>query len=366
MSEPVVDATDTVDEQPQMPAFTWKSAVQALVGIALAAGLIVFGLPWLAGTTWSEIGHRIGDVGISSSLLFMGIMLLGLWVYTFTLNAVWPGLGHGRAAIVNVSGSAVANTMPGGGATALAASWLILRSWGFRKHAISTGLIVSGVWNFLARAALPLIGLLLVARSSHDLPKSVATGAMWTAILGMIVLTAFVVALTSPHRTAQLGRVIDRFLSPQIAKLRRGESKGVAPKFEAALVEQQSRMAEVTKRGWFPMTFGVVGQLLIWFVLFWQIMRTVGVDLSVTDLFAAYAIGSLLRAVGVTPGGIGIAEAGIVLALVSWGADRPSAAAGALVFALFTHVAEIPLGVIGWLAWWLGPKVPMTTPQNNP
>mgnify|MGYP002653288801 CR=1 FL=1 len=69
-------------------------------------------------------------------------------------------------------------------------------------------------------------------------------------------------------------------------------------------------------------------------------------DLPVTDLFAAYAIGSLLRAVGITPGGLGVAEAGIILVLASWGADQPAAAAGALLFAIFTHVAEIPLGAL--------------------
>ena len=55
---------------------------------------------------------------------------------------------------------------------------------------------------------------------------------------------------------------------------------------------------------------------------------------------------------------IGVAEAGIILVLASWGANQPAAAAGALLFAIFTHVAEIPLGALGWFAWWVGPKVP--------
>ena len=75
------------------------------------------------------------------------------------------------------------------------------------------------------------------------------------------------------------------------------------------------------------------------------------------DLFAAYALGRLLTAVGVTPGGLGITEAGTLAVLVAWGADKPAAAAGVLVFAIFSHLLEVPLGAIGWAAWWSMPKV---------
>lgn len=357
MTQPI-DLDDSQDAQPQMPAFTWRTAINVVIGLALAAALIIFGLPFFAKTGWTEIGHRLHTVGLSKSAEFAGIMIVGLWIYTFTLTASWPGLSHSRAAIVNVSGSSVANTMPGGGATALAASWMILRSWGFKRSAISTGLIVSGIWNLLARIALPLIGIAVVSQGEHALPPAVRTGALWGAVLGLLLLLGFIVALTTPVRTRKLGSWLDRHVSPPLGRLRRGEKRGRAPRFERILIDQQSRMSALTKRGWFPLTVGVVGQLLVWFVLFWQVMRAVGVDLPIADLFAAYAIGSLLRAVGITPGGLGVAEAGIVLVLVSWGADNSAAAAGALVFALFTHVAEIPLGALGWFAWWVGPKVP--------
>lgn len=368
MTEPIVPeeiADDTQDEQPQPLKLTWKTWLNAAFGIALAAALIIWGLPWLAKTTWTQIGHHLGDVGVLSSLGFFLIMLAGLWIYTFTLTASWPGLSHSRAAIVNVTGSSVANTMPGGGATALAASWMILRSWGFKGRAISTGLIVSGVWNVLARIALPLIGIAMVSRNQHALPKVVSEGAWYGALGGLVLLVGFIIALTSPVRARRLGSWLDRRVSPTLGRLRRGRSRGRAPKLEHLLADQQARMSAITRRGWFPLTLGVVGQLLFWFILFWQIMRAVGVDLAVTDLFAAYAIGSLLRAVGVTPGGLGFAELGIVTVLASWGANQPAAAAGALLYAIFTNIAEIPLGALGWFAWWMGPKVHPGSPATS-
>ena len=83
-------------------------------------------------------------------------------------------------------------------------------------------------------------------------------------------------------------------------------------------------------------------------------------------MFAAYAVGRLLTTVGVTPGGLGVTEAGTLAVLVAWGADKPAAAAGVLVFALFTHLLEVPLGALGWLAWWLMPKQAVLDAATSP
>ena len=88
--------------------------------------------------------------------------------------------------------------------------------------------------------------------------------------------------------------------------------------------------------------------------------------MPLSKLFAAYAVGRLLTTVGVTPGGLGVTEAGTLAVLVAWGADKPAAAAGVLVFALFTHLLEVPLGALGWLAWWLMPKQAVVDAATSP
>ncbi|MGL4744108.1 MAG: lysylphosphatidylglycerol synthase domain-containing protein, partial [Dermatophilaceae bacterium] len=88
-----------------------------------------------------------------------------------------------------------------------------------------------------------------------------------------------------------------------------------------------------------------------YFVLFVLVMRQVGVDLPLDLFFAAYAIGRLLTAVGVTPGGLGVTETATAAVLVGWGADPASATAGVVLFSIFTNLMELPLGGLGWLAW---------------
>jgi uncharacterized protein (TIRG00374 family) len=81
-----------------------------------------------------------------------------------------------------------------------------------------------------------------------------------------------------------------------------------------------------------------------------------GVQMPFAYMFGAYTVGRLLTAVGITPGGLGVTEAGTAAVLVGWGADPAQATAGVVLFSLFTHFFEVPLGMIGWVVWWFSPK----------
>ena len=71
-------------------------------------------------------------------------------------------------------------------------------------------------------------------------------------------------------------------------------------------------------------------------------------------MLAAFALGRLLTSVAVTPGGLGLVEAGSLALLVAMGADPAQAAGGILLFTIFTHILEIPFGVLAWLVWLWG------------
>lgn len=353
--------SDSPREEPDpstaFPKISRRTVIQAVLGLSGAIAIIAFGLPFFADTTWGQIWHHLSRVGFMTSLELFGLVALGLWFYTFTLTGSLPGLSHSKALMMNVAGSSVGNLLPGGGAAGVAVTYLMGRTWGFSRLNISTSIIVSGVWNVLARVALPLLGIAMLSFDQTALPPSVRRGAAVGAVAGLLVLLVFIAMVVSEKWAGKLGTFLDRWIGDWIARLRRGEKRGQRPDLKAILQDQRGRLASVTKTGWFPMTVGVTGFLGIYFVLFWRTMDAVGVDIPTPKLFAAYAIGRLLTAVGVTPGGLGITEAGTLAVMVSWGADKPAAAAGVLLFAIFTHIFEVPLGALGWLGWWLSPKV---------
>jgi uncharacterized membrane protein YbhN (UPF0104 family) len=324
-----------------------------VVGLGLAAFLLVWGLPHVAHTQWSDVWQVLTRVPPHTAVLLLGGVVVGLYCYTFTLTGSLPGLRHWQALIVNVAGSSVGNLLPGGGAAGLAATYTICRSWGFSLRDISTSAIVTGVWNVLSRIALPVIAIVsLYAGTGSDVPKPLRDAAIAGSITGLVVLTAFVAVLASERAALALGTAVDVVLSPVTRRSERGRSRSV----RAVVIDVRERISGVVRTGWLRMTLGLTGYFAVYFVLFLLCMHTVGVGLHYGNLFAAYAIGRLLTAVGVTPGGLGVTESATSLALVAWGADPAAAVAGAVLFSVFTHLMEVPLGALGWLAWLVIPK----------
>jgi uncharacterized membrane protein YbhN (UPF0104 family) len=96
------------------------------------------------------------------------------------------------------------------------------------------------------------------------------------------------------------------------------------------------------------------------YLLFWFCQNTVGVQFPFPYMFFAFALSRLLTSVTVTPGGVGVSETGVAALLVGWGANPAQATAGVVLYSLYVHFLEVPLGALGWLAWWASPKVEPT------
>lgn len=346
-----------------------RRVVQAVLGLGLAVVLLVWGLPYFARTSWAEVFAVLGSVPLSTAGSLLLLVLAGLYCYTFTLTGSLPGLRHHQALIVNVCGSSVGNLLPGGGAAGLAATYTICRSWGFSRRDISTSAIVTGVWNVLARVALPVVAILGLLSGADDVPPALAEAAMAATLTGGAVLTLFVAILASEHAALVIGRSIDRALRPVTRRSGRARTMSV----RALVLDLRARISDVVRTGWVSMTLGLIGFFAVYFVLFVLCLRVTGVQMYYGQLFAAYAIGRLLTAVGVTPGGLGVTETATAAALVAWGAEPANATAAVVIFSVYTHLMEVPLGALGWLAWSLSPKKappeeggPATSPAGGP
>jgi uncharacterized membrane protein YbhN (UPF0104 family) len=337
---------------------TRKQMVQGVPGILLAIVLVVWWLPRIAQTSWTAVFDTLGHVGPGSVLMLYALMCLGLWSYTFTLTGSLPGLRHLQALIVNLCGSSAGNFLPGGGAAGVAVTYAAFRSWGFSRRAISTSVIVTGVWNLLARLILPVTALVALLVAGGHLPLSVIRGGLIGAAAGLLLLALFVAALASERVTRSIGRALNRVLRLLHRRFTSLREVGV----DDFITDQRVRIVRVVKHGGLKMTFGLAGYFAVFYVLFWQSLHIVGLRMTFSHMFAAYAVGRLLSAIGVTPGGVGVTEGGAVAVLVAFGADPAQALAGTVLFSLYTHVMEVPIGALAFLGWALSKK---TTPTNG-
>lgn len=332
--------------------------VQGLLGLLLAIVLVVWWLPKIAKTTWGAVFNTLGHVGFGSVIILFALMCLGLWTYTFTLTGSLPGLRHVQALIVNLCGSSAGNLVPGGGAAGVAVTYAAFRSWGFPRRDISTSIIVTGVWNILARMTLPVIAVIALLVEGGDLPAAVVRGGLIGAATGLAMLTLFIAALASENVARSIGRALNRVLRPLSRRVRFLHEVPV----EELITDQRVRIVAVVRRSGVKMTFGMIAFFAVFYLLFRQSMDVVGLRMPFSHIFAAYAVGRLLSAIGITPGGVGVTEGGAVAVLVAFGGDPAQALSGTVLFSLFTHLMEVPLGALAYLGWATSKK---TTPTDN-
>lgn len=329
-----------------------RQVVEAVIGLGLAAVLLIWGLPYFAKTSWGDIWEVMRSVPLTAAIGFQLLMLAGLWSYTFTFTGSLRGLSHSKALIVNLCGSSVSNLLPGGGAVGLAATYAICRSWGFSRRSTSTSVIVTGVWNVLARIALPVVAIAALWFGGVTLPHVLTELAVAGMVTGLAILGTFAAIIASERAAQAIGRGLDRVIGPVVRRRRPTSTMSIAE----LVHDLRARINDVVGSGWWSMTLGMIGFFAAYYVLFVVIMRETGVVLPLNLLFAAFAIGRLLTAVGITPGGVGVTETATAAVLVGWGADPAGATGGVVLFSIVTHLMEVPLGALGWLLWTVSPK----------
>lgn len=364
---PPVDGVEAVVAPPQLevprtPGQIARRLLQVLVGLGVAALLLGWGLPYLTQTSWETILGIVTGIGWVTFAQLLALMFLGLFSYTFTMTGSMPGLTHRQALVANLAGSGVSNVLPGGGAIGTVLTYAMYRSWHFAHRAISTSIVVTTVWNLLARVLLPVLAALVLLPAAQQVPTPMLRGAAVGGAGGALIAAALIAVISSRRAASAVGRAVDAMIRPVVRARRRSQPDGALPSTPSASRTQRHAVEElalqvrdttidVVRRRWPSLTFGLVGFMGVYFVLFRQCLVAVGVDLSWGHAFAAYAVGRLLTAVAVTPGGIGVAEAGSAAVMLAFGVPGDLTAAAVTLFALFSFLLEIPFGAIAAVIW---------------
>ena len=328
----------------------WWRVTRDVISIALAVVLLAWGLPKVAGVGWTEIVEPLRGLNPGTLLLLAGLQLSALLAFTFTITGALPGISHTRALTVNLAGSLVANTLPFGGALAIGATYAICRSWGFSRAAIGISIVLGGVFATAGKVLLPMVGLAALLLQGGHISPALRDAAVFGVLTLVLVLVLFVTVMVSGRAAHAVGGFIQRVAEAVLKLIRRPRALG----WETAIARLRDQTRDVLRTGWLSMTLGTIGYFSIYFVLFWLCLHICGLVIGVGTLLAAFALGRLLTSVAVTPGGLGVVEAGSVALLVAMGAEPAQAAGGILLFTIFTHILEIPFGVMAWLFWLFG------------
>ena len=336
------------DVRPVRPVRPWLVALRRVTWVLAfaAAAAIILLIPRTTGTTWNAIWHTLSRVTLTDVALLAAMWGLALFCYSFVLTGSLPGLRRRQAMTLNLTGSAVANVVPLGGAAGVGLNTMMLRRWGYPGKDIASFMMISNVWNILAKLAVSasVIGLLAVGGLPVPLP---AAGARAVAVSAAVLVALIVAALVSDRVTTLTGRVADLVLAGPLRLLHLHRRTHLASQLPAV----RRVMIRVVRDRWPLMSIGMLLFLGLQAGLLGMCLHLLGNQVTVAAVLTAFAVDRLLTAVPLTPGGSGVVEAGTAAALVALGGAPAEVAAAVLLYRAITFLLEIPVGGVWALGW---------------
>jgi len=326
-----------------------RGILRAALPAVLVVAIFVFALPHFA--SYRNVWASVGAMTWPQALLVAAAAVASMVSSWIVICAVLPSIRLREAAVVNLGSSAVANTMPAGGALAMGVSWAMLSGWGVSTADYVLYTLVSGIWNVFARLGLPVLSLLVMVTVTRP-----GTGLVAAATAGLVLLAAVAAGLAMLLRSEPFalwaGRGLQRLLAAACRLARRPPPPGA----DGWLSGFRGRAAALfTARGWRITAATVAANLTLWLVLL-ACLRGTGLSQAQVPWqtsLAAFAFVRLLTALPVTPGGIGITELGLVTILAASAGHRAGAqvAAAVLLYRAVTYLPSIPLGALACLIW---------------
>jgi uncharacterized protein (TIRG00374 family) len=330
----------------------WRSPAlvgRTILSVAIIVAVFVWVLPRVMGADYQAVFSEMRLLPARELVLLTAVWLASLWIYAFALRACLRDLTHPQAQVLNLTGSAVSNVAPFGGAVGIGVTYNMARSWGYTRSEISVEILVTGVFNVLTKLALPVIalaGLTMAGRANASATAAAVTGLMIFAL----IVAFFVVIERSERATAKLGTAVDGVWAATARRFGRDHPATVTKQ----LLDFRHATFTLVKRKWPVLTAALIGFKFSQFVLLYLCLHAVDphTHLGPVEVFAAYALGRVLSTIPITPAGVGIVETGSIAALTALGGAGVACAAGVLLFSGFIYLLEIPLGGVTGLIWW--------------
>ncbi|HUY51041.1 MAG TPA: lysylphosphatidylglycerol synthase domain-containing protein [Streptosporangiaceae bacterium] len=326
-----------------------RRLLAGVLSILVIGGVFGFALPRFAsyGAVWGSLqAMSLPWLGVIAAAVVASLVTTWMMV-----AAVLPSLRLRDAATVNLGSSAVANTVPGGGAVAMGVSWAMLSSWGVATSEYIRYTLVSGLWNVFVRLGLPVVALSVLVLTGRS-----GTASQAAAYAGAGVLVLLAVVFRATLRSESFARLADRALARVLTAGCRLARRPPPRQAGGLLLEFRAGAAGLlARRGLRITATTVASHLTLWLVLLACLRadRLTQAQVSWQASLAAFAFVRLLSVLPITPGGVGVVEVGLTAPLIEGLAPAEAAkvAAAVLLFRTVTYLLPIPLGALAFLGW---------------
>jgi hypothetical protein len=276
-------------------------------------------------------------------------LAVGLQVAHFTCTIALQRIALRTTAWFSVttsqlSGNAISLIVPGGAAFGAATQFRMLAAAGNDPATAVAGLTTFSLLGIAGLLALPLFVLPAILAGTP-----IANGLLHAALLGLAAFFLFagfgalVLTLDGPLRWA--GRVI------QAARNRWKRKAAPMTGLSDRLVFERNRIRGVLGKRWKAALLLSSGRLAFDFGTLLACIRATGVKPNPSLVLLAYAVAGLLALIPITPGGLGIVEAGLSALLILAGVPGVDAVVATLAYRIISYWLPILVGPFAYFAF---------------
>jgi uncharacterized protein (TIRG00374 family) len=331
---------------------------QRLIGLAVTAVVLYVAAPALL-----QVFGAFKDLGEVKPWWWLAVVITqaaGLVCFWAVQRLALHTRDWFTVATSNLASGALGRTIPGGSAAAAALQFQMLTRGPVDGPAAATGLTAGSLLLLGTLAALPLLAAPAVI-GGLDVPR----GLLNASLMGLAIFVALFVLGFALLRSDRVVNRIGRAAGWVLCKVRRDDN----PRRElpARLREQRDTVRTTLGERWPLALAAAAGRWLFDFLTLQAALAAVGAHPRISLALLAYCAAQLLAQVPITPGGLGIVEAGMTGTLALAGVAGGAAAVATLVYRLGSYWLQLPAGLVAWILYRRRyGATPALTPEGEP
>jgi uncharacterized protein (TIRG00374 family) len=345
VSEPGSDASQRlasrIERDVESP-LSWRSIVTKIV-VVVVAGITIY----LVFPSLTEVFASWPKLTSLDPVWFALAVVLQVAHFTCTIALQRIALrtkAWFSVATSQLTGNAISLIVPGGDAFGAATQFRMLATAGNDTATAIGGLTAFSLLGIGGLLALPIFVLPAILAGTP-----IAGGLEHAALLGLaafVLFSAFcAVVLTTDRPLRWVGEVA------QAARNRIKRKSAPMTALPDRLVRERNRIRDVLGRKWKEAVLLSSGRLLFDYGTLLATIRATGAKPNPSLVLLAYAVAGLLALIPVTPGGLGIVEAGLSALLILVGVPSGDAVVATLGYRIISYWLPIVVGPFAYLAF---------------
>jgi putative heme transporter len=241
-----------------------------------------------------------------------------------------------------LASGAAGRVIPGGAAAAGALQYRMLVVAGIPSGMAGLGIGVASIVLFAALAALPVLAVPGVLLGVVAVPQRLLQATLVGVAIFVALLVVGAVLMAGDRPVLWLGRTLLRL--GRRFRRRRPPS----PDLPEVLLDQRNLVRSALGRRWWEAVAGAAGRWLLDWLTLVMALAAVGQHPRPTLILLAYCAAQILGQVPITPGGLGVVEAGMTGMLALIGVPAAAAAVATLAYRLVSYWFALPAGGVAW------------------